>query len=52
MEWSLMHRINTSVKKWRFKKAHYLFTGLNPDQPVFDGIYFMETKQYFFQSQN
>ena len=52
MEWSQLHRKSNFIKFWQFKKATYLFTELDPEQPLYTGIFFIETGQYFFQSQN
>ena len=40
------------IRRWRFKKAYYLFTEIDPNEPLFFGIYFIDTEQYYFQSQN
>ena len=52
MRW--LNKVNKSrfIRRWRLKQATYLFTEINPNEPLFSGIYFMETEEYFFQSQN
>ena len=52
MKW--LNKVNKSrfIRRWRFKKAHYFFTEMDEKEPYFAGIYFMETGEYFFQSQN
>ncbi len=52
MKWSDLVAKGRFIKFWRFKKVHYLFAEMGPELPLFIGIHFIETKQYFFQSQN
>ena len=39
-------------RRWRFKKVSYLFTEVDLKAPLFIGIYFIETADYYFQSLN
>ncbi len=52
MKWLDKAQKSRFIRRWRFKKATYLFTEMDPDEPLYTGIYFMDTGQYFFQSQN
>ncbi len=40
------------IRKWRLKEVHYLFTELDPENPLFLGIFFIESEQTFYHSQN
>ena len=52
MKWLDKAKKSRFIRRWRFKQATYLFTEIDPNEPLFTGIYFMETEEYFFQSQN
>ena len=52
MKWLNREKKSRFARRWKLKKATYLFTEIDIREPLFTGIFFIDTGQYFFQSQN
>ena len=52
MKWLDREKKNRFIRHWRLKKATYMFTPIDIREPLFTGIIFIDTGQYFFHSQN